>query len=98
MDQQFGQSKPHGIDRPAATLTANPKLNLVSAKPWLMNTSFNNVGSSLNNPAPVITASRKHHYLLNANHANPVFAIPFFDHENETMKKIRLFMAGYCNI
>lgn len=93
MDQQFGQSKPNGIDRPAGTLTANPKLNLVSAKPWLMNTSFNNVGSSLNNPAPVITASRKHHYLLNANHANPVFAIPFFDHENETMKKIRLFMA-----
>lgn len=122
MDQQFGQSKPTGIEQPAGTITANPKLNLVSAKPWLMNTNFNNVGSSLNKPAPVITASRKHHYLMNPQYNNKggsvhqpcftliarmdkkpphivsaeranIFAIPFFDHENETMKKIRLFMA-----
>lgn len=122
MDQQFGNSKPHGLEQPAGSVTANPKQNLVSAKPWIMNTNFSNVGSSLDVPAPVITASRKHHYLLNpgwggncssiekpspvvvarqdkaplavvqVNHT-AFFAIPYFDQENITMKKIRLFMA-----
>ena len=122
MDQQFGNSKPHSLNRPTGTVTANPKQNLVSAEPWIMNTNFNNVGSSINGPAPVITANRKWHYLLNpawggttssVDKPSPVivarqdkapmsvvnavngsfFAIPFFDHENETMKMIRLFMA-----
>lgn len=122
IDQQFGNSKPHSINQPTGTVTANPKQNLVSAQPWIMNTNFNNVGSSIDGPAPVITANRKWHYLLNpawggttssvdkpspvivarqdkapmsvVNAVNgPFFAIPFFDHENETMKMIRLFMA-----
>lgn len=65
MDQQFGQSKPTGTDRPLGAITANPKYNLVSCRPWVMNTNFNNVGSGVNEPAPVITANRKWHYLLN---------------------------------
>ena len=122
MDQQFGNSKPHSINRPAGTVTSNPKQNLITAKPWIMNTNFNNVGSSIENPAPVITANRKWHYLLNpawggncysVEKPSPVivarqdkapvsiigatpgkfFALPFFNHENDTMKKIRLFMA-----
>lgn len=122
MDQQFGKSLPHNIDRPVGAITANPKQNLVSAQPWIMNTNFNNVGSSVNVPEPVITANRKWHYLLNPawggttlsiDKPSPVivarqdkapvsiigatkgkfFALPFFDQENETMKKIRLFMA-----
>jgi DNA (cytosine-5)-methyltransferase 1 len=97
MDQQFGQSKPHSIERPAGTITGNPKQNLVSAKPWLMDTNYNNVGSSLNKPAPVITANHKYHYLVNT-YKHRFFAIPFFDLENETMKKIRLFMAIHAII
>ncbi|MCY1720186.1 DNA cytosine methyltransferase [Prolixibacteraceae bacterium Z1-6] len=122
MDQQFGNSKPHAIDRPAGTVTANPKQNLVAVQPWIMNTNFNNVGSSINKPAPVVTANRKWHYLLNPQYDNKgnsidrpcftliarmdkkpphivsteqskIFAIPFFEHENESMKRIRLFMA-----
>lgn len=65
VDQQFGQSKPAGIDRPCGALTQNPKYNLVSCNQWVMNTGFNNVGSSLHAPAPVITANRKWHYLVN---------------------------------
>ena len=30
-----------------------------------MNTNFNNIGSSVKEPAPVITANRKWHYLMN---------------------------------
>jgi len=122
IDQQFGNSKPHSINRPAGTVTANPKQNLVTAKPWIMNTAFGNTGSSIEQPCPVITANRKHHYLMNPSwhgHClsvdNPapviiarqdkspmyivnaerckMFALPWFDSESETMKKIRLFMA-----
>lgn len=49
----------------AGTVTTNPKLNLVTAKPWIMDTSFDNVGSSLDEPSRVITANRKWHYLVN---------------------------------
>ena len=65
IDQQFGQSKPHGINRPAGAITANPKLNLVTANPWIMSTHFGNIGNSIDAPCPVITANRKHHYLVN---------------------------------
>jgi len=65
IDQQFGNSKPHDIDRPAGTITTNPKQNLITAKSWLLSTNFNNIGSSLNDPAPVITANRKWSYLIN---------------------------------
>ena len=82
MDQQFGQSKPVGTDRPLGAITANPKYNLASCRPWVMNTNFNNVGSGVNEPAPVITANRKWHYLMNPQFAssgcsidNPCFTL-----------------------
>lgn len=65
IDQQYGQSKPSSPDGPLGCVTANPKYNLVSCKPWIMNTAFNNVGSSINDPAQTITANRKWHYLMN---------------------------------
>lgn len=65
IDQQFGQSKAAGIDNPLGAVTANPKYNLVTCKPWLMSTQFGNIGSSLENPSPVVTANRKWHYLVN---------------------------------
>lgn len=65
MDQQYGNSEPHSIEESANTLTANPKFNLVTAKPWLMDTNFKNIGSSIDEPSRTIVAARKHHYLLN---------------------------------
>lgn len=63
IDQQYGQSKPASANQPLGCVTANPKYALVT--PWLMNTNFSNVGSSLEQPAQTITANRKHHYLMN---------------------------------
>jgi DNA (cytosine-5)-methyltransferase 1 len=43
-------------------------MDLVTAEPWLMDTQYNASESrnkDLNNPAPTITANRKHHYLMN---------------------------------
>ena len=65
MDQQYGMSKPASIEDPAGTVTANPKLNLISAEPWIMNTNFSNVGQALDQPLSVITANHKWHYLMN---------------------------------
>lgn len=65
MDQQFGNSKPASIEAPSGAITANPKYNLVSCEPWIMDTSFSNIGGSINDPSRVITANRKYHYLMN---------------------------------
>lgn len=82
MDQQFGQSKPSGVNQPLGALTSNPKYNLVSCRPWVMNTNFGNIGSQIDDPAPVITANRKWHYLMNpqfmsagGNIDNPCFTL-----------------------
>ena len=65
IDQQFGNSKPVSDEQPLGAVTTNPKYNLVSCKPWIMNTSFGNVGASIDEPAQTITANRKWHYLMN---------------------------------
>ena len=49
----------------APTVTTNPKHQLVTCKPWIMNTNFKNTGSSIDEPSQVITANRKWHYLMN---------------------------------
>jgi len=70
IDQQYGMSKPGNIDSPAGTITANPKLALCNAKPWIMDTSFSNIGQSINEPSATLLASRKHRYLLNPQYTN----------------------------
>jgi DNA (cytosine-5)-methyltransferase 1 len=70
MDQQYGTGRPATIDRPAGTVTTNPKLNLISVKPWIMDTSFDNIGSSIDEPSRVITANHKWQYLVNPQFAS----------------------------
>lgn len=70
VDQQYGAGRPASINKPAGTITTNPKLNLVSVKPWVMDTSFDNVGKSVDEPIGVITANRKWHYLVNPQFAS----------------------------
>lgn len=65
LEMQYGNGTPASTDEPAPEVTTNPKHNLVSVKPWIMNTNFSNVGSSIYEPAQTITANRKWHYLMN---------------------------------
>lgn len=65
IDQQYGNSKPSSADKPLGCITANPKYNLVKCCPWIMNTNFSNIGSSIEDPAQTVTANRKWHYLMN---------------------------------
>ena len=82
IDNQYGTGKPTSIEQPVGTVTTVPKFNMVSCKPWIMNTAFSNVGSSIEQPSKVITANRKWHYLVNPQFAsaggsvdNPCFTL-----------------------
>lgn len=70
LDMQYGNGTPSSVERPAPTATTNPKYQLVTADHWLMDTSFNNFGSSIEEPSRVITANRKWHYLMNPQFAS----------------------------
>lgn len=65
VDMQYGNGTPCDVESPALTVTTNPKHQLVTCKPWIMNTSFKNTGSSIDEPAQTVTANRKWHYLMN---------------------------------
>jgi len=65
LDMQYGNSTPSSIETAAGTVTTNPKHNIVTVKPWIMDTNFDNVGNPIDAPSKVITASRKQHYLMN---------------------------------
>lgn len=55
------------VEDVSPAILTTPKQRLVTAekRPWVMNTNFHNVGSSVEDPSPVITANRKYHYLVN---------------------------------
>lgn len=67
MNQYSGGGEYTDLNGPSSTVTNVPKQNLVSFKPWIMNTNFNNVGKSIEEPSFTLTASRRHPYLVNAN-------------------------------
>ena len=72
LDNQYGNGTPSSVETPCGTVTANPKQKLISMKrPWVMDTGFNNVGSSVDEPARVITANRKWQYLVNPQFSSP---------------------------
>ena len=73
IDNQYGKSRCSSVDEPSGTVTTNPKQSLVEAvrQPWLMDTAFSNIGSSIDSPARVVTANRKWQYLV-----NPQFSCP----------------------
>ena len=82
IDNQYGAGKPTSIEQPVGTVTTVPKFNVVSCKPWIMNTTFSNIGSSIEQPSQTITANRKWHYLMNPQFAsaggsvnNPCFTL-----------------------
>lgn len=64
LTNQYSNGFNTSIDGPAPTVTGVPKSNLLTAKPWLMDTNFSNVGSSVDEPSRTIVAARKHHYLM----------------------------------
>ncbi|MDD4778931.1 MAG: DNA cytosine methyltransferase [Fermentimonas sp.] len=92
IDMQYGNGYPTGIYEPAGTVTTNPKHQMVTCKPWVMNTNFNNVGSSIDEPAQVVTANRKWPYMVTPISGTPIHISEL---DSEIMVKIKVFMVMY---
>lgn len=65
MNQYSGGGQVSDVNAPCPAVTTTPKQNLITCKPWIMNTAFSNIGSSIEEPSQTITANRKWHYLMN---------------------------------
>jgi len=66
--RQFtGGGQTSSIYEPAGSMTSVPKMNLVSVGDgkWILDTSFDNVGKSIDEPAQTLLASRRHPYIMN---------------------------------
>lgn len=71
IDKQYGGNRNHqSIDQPAGTIMPNGagKHALVRCDAFIMPTNYNNGPKSIEDPAPTITANRKHHYIVNPSH------------------------------
>ena len=91
MNYYSGGGQLGSVETPCPAIMTVPKQNLVIPvlmkqfpyrKPWIMNTAFSNVGSSIEQPSQTITANRKWHYLMNPQFAsaggsvnNPCFTL-----------------------
>lgn len=53
------------VEDPAGAAMPVPKMNLVQTQPWIMETSYNNIGRSIDEPAPPLLASRRHAIIVN---------------------------------
>jgi DNA (cytosine-5)-methyltransferase 1 len=63
--------KNDSVERPLGSILTVNKYNLVKAEQsFIMQDQFNNKGSSINEPAPTLLASRHNHYLLNPQYAD----------------------------
>ena len=91
MNYYSGGGQLGSVETPCPAIMTVPKQDLVTPvlmkqvpfrKPWIMNTAFSNVGSSINQPSQTITANRKWLYLMNPQFAsaggsvnNPCFTL-----------------------
>lgn len=91
MNYYSGGGQLGSVEAPCPAIMTVPKQNLVTPvlmkqvpyrKPWIMNTAFSNIGSSIEQPSQTITANRKWHYLMNPQFAsaggsvnNPCFTL-----------------------
>jgi len=69
-NEYSGGGQLSSIEQPNPAVLTTPKQQIITCKPWVMSTDFNNVGSSVDGPAPVITACHKYHYLMNPQFAS----------------------------
>jgi len=60
-----GDHNHQDTESPAGAVMPVDKHRLIKAEKFIYNNNFNNTGSSIEQPAPAILASRRHHYIVN---------------------------------
>lgn len=74
--QGFAATQIQGVHQPAGTILTNDKHRVINTIPFIMDTQFNNTVRSIEDPMGVITANRKHHYLINPSYpGNPTSGV-----------------------
>ena len=96
IDQQYGKSKPASADKPAGTITANPKLAMVSIKDhYLMNPGWGGHQMGIDQPSPVIIARQDKAPLYLVESTRGTSKIEVHETDTEIMIQIKEFMAIY---
>lgn len=92
IDKQYGTGVCSSIDNPASTLTAVPKLGVVTVSKFLMQHHFDNPGYSIENPSPTLIASmnKKPLYVVDSIY-NPV-PVKILSTDSPFTKLIKEFM------
>lgn len=66
---KYYSGKPEGkvipVTGPAGTVKTSDGQSIINCIPFIMNTNFKNIGSSVEKPAQTLTASRHHPYVVN---------------------------------
>lgn len=94
MDLQFSSGqKYHGLNRPAGSVTTVPKMGLITA--FIVNPQYNNMGNSVQLPAPTVIASQKGRPLSLASaiyqpHVSQNWMVK--DGDTEVMRQLKIFM------
>lgn len=95
LDNQYGKSKPSGIDTAAQTILSNPKQKIVTAEQYLMNPQYQSDGGSIDNPCFTLIArmDKMPPYLISTEQGELAIAIT----KDDTLmtRKIKEFMAMY---
>lgn len=59
----YGQGGAISLTNPINTLTTKDRISLVNAQPYIMDTTYNNIGSSIDSPMHTLTADRHYPYV-----------------------------------
>ncbi|NQD71644.1 DNA cytosine methyltransferase [Sphingobacterium shayense] len=59
----FGQIT--SVEKPLSAITCIDHNSVVNVEPFVLTSSYKGASKSINEPAPTVLASRKHHYLIN---------------------------------
>jgi len=95
LDQQYGQSNPASLNKPAGALTANPKFNLVTAEHFLYNPQWGGQYSSVDKPCFTLIAKMEKAppYLVTLETGQ--LAIEVYETDSFYTRKIKEFMAEH---
>ena len=97
MDMQYGNGTPASINEPANTVTANPKMNLVTVEQsqFLMNPTYRSKGGSIDDPSFTLVArmDKTPPYLITTKKGE--LAVVIYKDDTEAMIRIKEFMAMF---